>query len=168
MNNEGALDELAGRIRSCTKCGLSKTRANAVPGEGPVDAPVMLVGQNPGNEEDRTGRPFVGRSGAYLNDVLADLGISRASLFVTSIVKCTSPGNRRPSNVEITTCLPYLETQVSIIAPRAIVVLGRIAQMMPRYDDIDYIETYHPAAAMRFPRFRERFEDDIGKIGAYL
>ncbi|HHN81382.1 MAG TPA: uracil-DNA glycosylase [Methanomicrobia archaeon] len=168
MRNEDALNNVAERVRSCTQCPLANVRTNAVPGEGPADARVMLVGQNPGSEEDRTGRPFVGRSGAYLDDVLTRQGIPRSALFITSIVKCTSPGNRRPSNEEVAACMPYLEAQVTIISPSAIVALGRVAQMMPHYDEIEYIETYHPAAAMRFPRFRSRFENDLLRVKTYV
>ena len=136
-----------------------------VPGEGPSDARVMLIGQNPGAEEDKLGRPFVGRSGKYLDKVLKENGIERSSLFITSVVKCKTPKNRKPTPQEIENCLPYLVEQIKDIKPELIVLMGQVAWGIPRLAGIQFIETYHPAAAMRFPKIKEKFEADFRRIG---
>ena len=130
-----------------------------------MDADIMLVGQNPGAEEDRTGRPFVGRAGQYLDKVLAQSGMQRSRMYLTSIVKCRTPGNRKPSSEEISVSIPYLVRQINHIAPKLVVLMGKVAWHTPRCPGIAYVETYHPAAAMRFPEIRERFENDFRKIG---
>ncbi|MFO7981115.1 MAG: uracil-DNA glycosylase [Candidatus Aminicenantes bacterium] len=135
-----------------------------VEGEGPLDADVMLIGQNPGKEEDRTGRPFVGRAGIYLNKVLKKNGINREEIYITSVVKCRTPHNRKPNQKEIETSIPYLIEQIKKIDPKIIVLMGKVAWNTPRQDDREYIETYHPAAAMRFPKIRKKFEADFKKL----
>jgi uracil-DNA glycosylase family 4 len=141
---------------------------HGVPGEGPLDAEVMLVGQNPGSEEDETGRPFVGRAGKYLTTVLAEYGLKREDLFITNIVKHASPNNRKPYHDEVTACLPYLKTQISLINPKIIVLLGAIAKQTPRIADIEYFEVVHPSAAMRFPKSREKFRLQIAEVAKKL
>jgi len=159
-----ALDELNTRIRTCRKCRLWQGAKNAVPGEGPLNAKVMLVGQNPGAEEDETGRPFVGRAGKFLNKVLAKNGFNREELFVTNLVKHTSPKNRKPLPDEIAACAPYLLTQVKTIKPKIVVLMGAVAWQAPRVEGIEYIETVHPSAAMRFMKMRKRFEEDFSAL----
>jgi uracil-DNA glycosylase len=136
-----------------------------VMGEGPSDAQIMLIGQNPGAEEDKQGRPFVGRSGKYLNKVLAENNIKRESLFITSVVKCKTPGNRKPTKKEIEDCLPLLIEQIKSIKPKLIVLMGEVARQTPRLEGIQYLETHHPAAAMRFPGIRAKFEADFQRLG---
>jgi len=155
------LIELERGIRQCKKCRLWKEARNAVPGEGPSKAKVMLVGQNPGEEEDRTGRPFVGRAGKFLNTVLGKNKIRRERLFITNVVKHKTPQNRTPRSDEIRACLPYLTEQIVEIRPRMIVLMGQVAQQTPRKGNIEYILTCHPAAAMRFPKMREKIEKDF-------
>jgi uracil-DNA glycosylase len=157
----GDLEELNSRISNCKRCRLWENTRNAVAGEGNPNAKVMLVGQNPGQKEDETGRPFVGRSGIYLNKVLQKNHLERESFFITSIVKHASPGNRPPKPDEIKACLPYLEEQIKLIKPKIIVLMGKVAWNLPRQPDIEYIETYHPAAAMRFSELRKKFEVDF-------
>jgi len=159
-----ALDELNTRIRTCRKCRLWQGAKNAVPGEGPLNAKVMLVGQNPGAEEDETGRPFVGRAGKFLNKVLAKNGFNREELFVTNLVKHTSPKNRKPLPDEIAACAPYLLAQVKTIKPKIVVLMGAVAWQAPRVEGIEYIETVHPSAAMRFMKMRKRFEEDFSAL----
>ncbi len=130
-------------------------------GEGPEDAEVMLVGQNPGKEEVKQGRPFVGRSGQYLNEVLREYGIDRSKLYLTGVVKEPTPGNRKPTADEIRRWMPSLVSEIKRIKPEIIVLMGRVAWRTPRFEGIEYIETYHPAAAMRFPKARKRFEADM-------
>jgi DNA polymerase len=152
------------RIMSCRKCRLWEGTCNAVPGEGPTSARLMLIGQNPGSEEDKTGRPFVGRSGMYLNKVLAANGIRREDIFITVLVKHHSPRNRKPRADEIAVCMPYTVEQMKLIRPAVILLMGEVAWMTPRIEGIRYIETYHPAAAMRFPKVRIKFEEDLRKL----
>jgi len=156
-----ALAELNEQIRKCRKCRLWQGAQNAVPGEGPLNAKVMLVGQNPGAEEDKTGRPFVGRAGKFLNKVLAKNGFNREELFVTNLVKHTSPKNRKPLPDEIAACAPYLETQIKTIKPKLVVLMGAVAWQAPRVEGVEYVETVHPSAAMRFTKMRKRFEEDF-------
>lgn len=129
--------------------------------EGPKNARVMLVGQNPGQEEAKLNRPFVGRSGKYLNKVLGEKGIDRSALYLTSVVKETTPGNRKPTAGEIRRWMPELEREIREIDPEIVVLMGKVAWEAPRQEGIEYIETYHPAAAMRFPKPRRRFEKDM-------
>jgi len=130
-------------------------------GEGPKRAAVMLVGQNPGREEIKQGRPFVGRAGQYLNKVLQQHGIDREKLYLTGVVKEGTPHNRKPTAEEIKKWMPSLEAEIKKVKPDIIVLMGRVALNTPRFEGIEHIETYHPAAAMRFPRIREKFEKDM-------
>jgi len=158
------LEQLNEQIKNCRKCRLWQGAKNAVPGEGPLDAKVMLVGQNPGAEEDKTGRPFVGRAGKFLNKVLAKNGFNREDLFVTNIVKHTSPKNRKPLPDEIAACAPYLEEQIKTIKPKVVVLMGTVAWQAPRLEGVEYVETYHPSAAMRFTKMRKKFEEDFSAL----
>ncbi len=133
-------------------------------GEGPKRAAVMLVGQNPGREEIKQRRPFVGRAGQYLNKVLQKYGLDREKLYLTGVVKEGTPHNRKPTAGEIDKWMPCLESEIRTVKPDIIVLMGRVAWKTPRFEGIEYIETYHPAAAMRFPRIREKFEKDMGRL----
>lgn len=159
-----SLEELNKQIIHCRKCRLWQEAKCAVPGEGPITAKVMLVGQNPGAEEDRTGRPFVGRAGKFLSKVLAENGINRKQLFITNIVKHVTPKNRKPFADEVAACLPYLITQINIIKPKIIVLLGASAREAPRIEGIEYIEVIHPSAAMRFDKMRKKFTEQISAL----
>jgi uracil-DNA glycosylase len=132
--------------------------------EGPSDADIMLVGQNPGKEEVKQGRPFVGRSGQYLNRVLQYNGLDRNTLYITAAVKEPTPENRKPRADEIKRWTSVLLDEIKRINPRIIVLMGRVAWHTPRFKGIEYIETYHPAAAMRFPKARKRFEADMKRL----
>jgi uracil-DNA glycosylase family 4 len=137
-------------------------------GEGPSDAKIMFIGQNPGKEEVKQRKPFVGRSGKYLNSVLLKNNIDRRKLYITSVVKQPTPGNRTPSKQEISFWMPFLIEEIKRIKPRVIFLMGEVAWKTPRFEGIRYIDTYHPAAAMRFPKARERFERDIKKVKAQI
>ena len=139
-----------------------------MPGEGTANARVMLVGQNPGAEEDETGRPFVGRAGKFLSKTLAEHGIQREDVFITNIVKHTSPKNRKPYPDEVAACLPYLTAQISIIRPKIIVLLGASAKETPRLEGIEYVEVIHPSAAMRFNKMGEKFRQQIAKLATLI
>ncbi|MFP3927494.1 MAG: uracil-DNA glycosylase [Desulfobacteraceae bacterium] len=132
--------------------------------EGPKPASVMLVGQNPGREEVRQGRPFVGRAGKYLDRVLRSKGLNREEFYITCVVKEPTPRNRKPTAEEIKRWMPCLEREIREVRPDVMVLMGRVAWAVSRLRGIETIETYHPAAAMRFPRIRERFERDMEKL----
>ena len=149
---------------ACALCGLSVTRTVAVPGEGPLDPVVMFVGEGPGAEEDRTGRPFVGAAGQYLDTWLPPIGLTRAQCFISNCVKCRPPQNREPHPDEIAACLPWLERQIIAVRPRIICCLGRIAAhtllgstrglgelrgRVHSFKGIPVVVTYHPSAVLR-------------------
>ena len=163
-----ALEDLNFQVYSCKKCRLWQGAKHGVPGEGPLNAKVMLIGQNPGADEDETGRPFVGRAGKYLTKTLAEYGIKREDVFITNIVKHVSPENRKPYPDEVAACLPYLNLQISIIKPKIIVLLGASAKETPRLDGIKYIQIIHPSAAMRFTKMREKFREQIAELSSLL
>ena len=124
----------------------------------------MLVGQNPGTEEDKTGKPFVGRAGKFLNKVLAQNGLDREEIFITNIVKHVTPQNRKPLPDEVESCAPYLTQQISLIKPKVVVLMGAVAWQTPRVAGVEYFETVHPSAAMRFTKMRKRFEEDFRQL----
>lgn len=159
-----ALDELTSQILVCRKCQLYQCANRVVPGEGPINAKVMFVGQNPGAEEDKIGRPFIGRAGKFLTKTLAEFGIKREDVFITNIVKHTSPQNRKPYPDEVASCLPYLIEQIKIIKPEIIVLLGASAKESPRVVGIEYCEIVHPSAAMRFTKMRNKFKSQIAEL----
>jgi DNA polymerase len=128
----------------------------------------MLVGQNPGTEEDKAGRPFIGRAGKFLNKTLAECDVDRKELFVTNIVKHLTPKNRKPLPDEIGACVPYLAAQIGMIKPRIVVLMGAVAWQTPRVPNVEYIETVHPSAAMRFTKMRKRFEEDFASFKELL
>ena len=163
-NSGKPLEKISQNIEECRKCPLWNGAIHAVPGEGPSNARAILIGQNPGSEEDKTGKPFVGRSGRYLNNVLLKYGIERRDLFITGVVKHVTPKNRKPKSDEIKACLPYLIDQIGIIKPKIIVLMGGVAHSVPRTEGIIYVETCHPAAAMRFPKMMQQFEGDMAKF----
>ena len=159
----------------CQKCGLAETRTNVVFGEGARDAEVMFIGEGPGEQEDRTGRPFVGRAGQLLDDMLAMIDLKREKVFIGNMVKCRPPQHRDPLTIEQEACIGYLRNQVALLKPKIIVCLGRIAAMKLIKEDFkitrehgQWIEKagvwmmamYHPSALLRDPRKRpESFED---------
>jgi uracil-DNA glycosylase len=172
------LDELLSLqedIRQCRRCPLYRTRRNAVPGEGPAEPRVMFVGEAPGVSEDKSGRPFVGRSGELLTQLIGSLGLSRNDVFITSVLKSRPPDNRSPHQSEIDACLPYLRRQFEILNPKIVVLLGNVAvsavvgpwkvsECHGRLYDGDgrtFFMTYHPAAALRFPRTRKAMNEDF-------
>jgi DNA polymerase len=158
------LAAIAAEVAPCVKCGLSANRTVTVPGEGALDPPVLFVGEGPGAEEDRTGRPFVGAAGQYLDTWLNPIGLSRSQCFIANCVKCRPPQNREPHPDEIGACLPYLERQIAAIRPKVICCLGRIAAQtllgttsslgalrgkVHQRRGIPVVVTYHPSAVLR-------------------
>ncbi len=157
------LARIHGEVLVCTKCELHQGRTKAVPGEGPINAKVMFVGEGPGEKEDLEGRPFVGAAGKFLTELLASVGLERSSVFITNIVKCRPPGNRAPKQGEVDSCYAYLQDQIRLVAPRIICPLGTPAiktVLGPEYsvsqvhgrpfkrDDRTVLPLYHPAAAL--------------------
>jgi uracil-DNA glycosylase family 4 len=122
------LDDLHKLVRACTKCEeLVEYRSQAVPGVGPSDARVVFIGEAPGRWEDQKGEPFVGEAGAYLTELLERIGLTRAEVFITNVIKCRPPENRNPKTAEMDACAPYLERQLALIKPDLVVLLGRVA-----------------------------------------
>ena len=183
MKAQEALDTLAARISVCTKCELYKGRTHAVPGEGPTHAEIMLIGEGPGANEDKQGRPFVGASGKLLDELLSQAGVTRADVWITNVVKCRPPGNRDPEMIEIETCTTnYLDQQIKIVNPSIIVTLGRhsmsrfipnakITQIHGQMQKIGkhfFIPMFHPAAALHQERFRPMLLEDFAKLPQLL
>jgi DNA polymerase len=171
-----ALKEIEQQVHGCTRCPLAAGRTLAVPGFGNYQSVILFVGEGPGFEEDRQGKPFVGRSGQYLNEVLAGVGIRREQVFVTNVVKCRPPNNRDPLPDELAACSDYLTRQVELINPRIIVTLGRfsmarwfpgasITRVHGQVRNIGRgrvaLAMYHPAAALRNPQWKVEFEQDV-------
>ena len=168
MSTENILASIAERISNCNNCELSQTRKNAVPGFGPANTEIMLIGEGPGFHEDNQGLPFVGASGKFLTKLLNDGGIPRETVFITNVVKCRPPENRDPQLPELQACSVFLEEQIAAIDPMIIVTLGRFS--MARYFEKVRISTihgqakllngrlivpmYHPAAALHQPKLR--------------
>ncbi len=175
-----ALQELQKVVRRCARCELYKTKRNYVFGEGNPYANLMFVGEAPGGEEDKHGRPFVGRAGKLLTELLSEIGLSRDEVYIANVLKCRPPRNRDPKPEEIKACSPYLDKQIKIIQPRLLVALGRFAAFfllnrsvtLSRSRLIVYetrygsklIVTYHPAAVLRDPRKMELVREDFKLI----
>jgi DNA polymerase len=171
-----SLDALGRMVRQCGLCPLGRTRTNAVPGEGDPDADLMLVGEGPGQTEDETGRPFVGRAGELLDRILLSIDLPRESVYIANIVKCRPPRNRNPLPEEASTCIPYLHRQIALIRPRVLVALGSVAARhllgintslgklrgkVHHYGTIPLVVTYHPAALLRNPHWKKPTWDDV-------
>jgi uracil-DNA glycosylase len=179
-----ALDEIAAEVAVCTRCPLHAQRTRAVPGEGHPDTEVVFVGEGPGYNEDKEGRPFVGAAGGILNELLKAIGWRREEVFITNVVKCRPPGNRDPEPNEIAACAPYLKRQLEVLDPALIVTLGRysLGTFMPgarissahgtiRPTDPDTGATnastyalYHPAAALRQGSLKETMFVDMAGV----
>lgn len=178
------LSQINSEISGCRKCSLFETRQNPVPGEGVINPMVMLIGEGPGANEDRTGKPFVGKAGKYLDTWLKAIDLNRReNCFISNIVKCRPPGNRDPLPEESSACLPYLQRQMSFIQPKAIMTLGRIAAQILTgeksgigalrgriysYQGIPLVPTYHPSAVLRNPSLRGAVWDDLKELRSIL
>jgi DNA polymerase len=171
-----SLDDIAIAVRGCQLCPLCRTRTHAVPGEGNPDAGLFLIGEGPGESEDRSGRPFVGRAGELLDKMLAAIEIPRADAFIANVVKCRPPKNRVPLPDEREACLPYLRRQIELVQPRVLLALGGTAAetllgvkmslgqlrlKVHQWNGIPLIVTYHPAALLRNPNWKRPAWDDV-------
>jgi uracil-DNA glycosylase len=183
-----ALEAIAAEVRVCRNCRLHETRTTAVPGEGDPETEVVFIGEGPGFNEDRGGRPFIGRAGDLLVKLLASIGWRREEVFITNIVKCRPPDNRDPQPDEIAACEPYLHRQLELLDPAVIVTLGRhsMARFMPGArisgahgtvrpvdpatgaTDALVFAMYHPAAALRTPAIEVESYADIAAVPAAL
>jgi DNA polymerase len=170
------LDEVASVIAACRKCFLCEGRTRTVPGEGPATGRLMFVGEGPGQTEDETGRPFVGRAGELLTKMIEAVDLKREEVFIANVVKCRPPQNRKPLPEEMASCMPYLERQIDLVRPKVLVALGSTAaEAMLRakrsltdlrgrvhsYRGIPLVVTYHPAALLRNPNWKKPTWDDI-------
>lgn len=177
-----ALTELYGEISKCQDCGLARYRANVVPGEGPEDADLLFIGEAPGWHEDQQGRPFVGPAGAFLDELLASIGLSRRQVYIANVIKCRPQGNRDPLSSEIQACRRWLDRQIEVIQPKVIVTLGRysLARYFPnesigkihgkarKIGDVICYPMYHPAAALHQASLRGTIEADMLRIPGIL
>ena len=166
------LKSLNEEMRSCTRCPLSQGRTKTVPGEGPTGARILLVGEAPGRDEDREGKPFVGRAGSVLDRCLSEAGIERSRVFITNVVKCRPPGNRRPKREEVEACRPYIEAQIETIQPKVIVLMGNAAARAVLDEEgvtslrgqvfrEVFLVTFHPAAVLRNKNLKEALVSDL-------
>lgn len=178
-------DGLQARVRACTACALHRTRTQTVFGVGNRQADLMLVGEAPGADEDRQGEPFVGRAGKLLNEMLRAMGLAREQVYIANILKCRPPNNRDPEAVEVQHCEGYLRRQVELVAPKAIVALGRVAAHnllktqvslarlrgeVHRYGELQVplLVTYHPAYLLRSPQDKAKAWQDLRKAQSML
>jgi uracil-DNA glycosylase len=183
-----ALEQIGNEVRACTGCRLHEGRTKAVPGEGDPDTEVVFVGEGPGFNEDREGRPFVGRAGGLLVRLLASIGWRREDVFITNVVKCRPPDNRDPQPDEIAACAPYLRRQLEVLDPAVVVTLGRfsMATFMPGARigqvhgttspadpdtgarDALVFAMYHPAAALRTAAIEQESFEDVARVPEVL
>lgn len=170
------LDAIARLVADCTKCRLCESRSRTVPGEGPSDARLVVVGEGPGRTEDETGRPFVGQAGQLLTKILAAIDLKREQVFICNVVKCRPPENRTPQYDEAAACTPYLFRQIDLVKPKVILAMGNAAAQtmldtkqslgalrnrVHRFRGIPVIVTYHPAALLRNPNWKRPTWDDV-------
>jgi uracil-DNA glycosylase len=181
-----SLDSIRGELGECTRCPLHRTRRTIVFGEGSAHARLMFIGEGPGAEEDRQGRPFVGRAGQLLTRMINAMTLDRSEVYIANIVKCRPPDNRDPNRVEIDTCFPFLQAQILSVAPEVIVALGRVAaanllntnqpigKLRGRFHDrqgTPVMPTYHPSFLLRNEgdrRWKAEAWADLRKVMALL
>ncbi len=172
------LDEIKNKVVSCTDCQLCKTRTNSVPGDGSKTADIIFVGEAPGQNEDKTGKPFVGAAGKKLSAALEEAGISRDDVYITNVVKCRPPNNRVPTQKEREACKNYLKHEIDAIKPQIICVMGNTAfhslldgaNIMKfrgkvfQKSDILYFISLHPAATIYNQALAGTLKEDMKKL----
>ena len=182
MSAAERMDAIRQRVKTCQQCSLHQGRKNAVPGEGPVNARVMCIGEGPGHHENEQGKPFVGQAGKFLDELLAAGGLNREEVFITNVVKCRPPSNRDPEPQELAACRLYLDEQIALINPKVIVTLGRfsmarfieggrISQIHGKTHEVEdrtVITMYHPAAALHQPALRGALLSDFAHLKTFL
>lgn len=178
QNTARTLSAIAQAVRACQGCVLNTCRTNTVPGEGNPAAQIMIVGEAPGRQEDEAGQPFVGMAGKFLDKLLVTAGLDRQSVFITNVVKCRPPSNRKPEREEVEACAPFLKRQIEAIDPKLIICLGGTAAFallgikslakehgkLIERDGRSYFVAYHPAARFH----RKLIVDDFVKLKAEL
>lgn len=178
MTAEETLSQIASEVSACTKCALHESRKKAVPGDGPASAEIMFIGEGPGFHENEQGHPFVGASGKFLDQLLAQAGVTRGDVFIANVVKCRPPGNRDPQTDELEACDEFLEAQIRAINPSIIVTLGRFSMskfipdvkisavhgQMRKVGDRFVIPMFHPAAALHQPQLKPSILGDFANL----
>ena len=170
-------------IRHCERCPLNLTRTNAVPGEGPINAEVMLIAEGPGKNEDREGRPFVGAAGRLLDQLLPEADLERSQVYITNMVKCRTPENRDPLPEELAACSSHLDRQLAIINPKLVIALGKhsLTRFLPEEPSIGQAQgklrrrrgrfifpIMHPAAGLRKTAYRDAITGHFREIPEVL
>lgn len=182
MTAEETLAQIAKDVSACTNCALHAERKKSVPGEGPAAAEIMFIGEGPGFHENEQGRPFVGAAGKFLDQLLAQAGVTRAEVFIGNVVKCRPPGNRDPLPDELAACDIHLEAQIKAINPSIIVTLGRFSMnkfipgakisaihgQMRQVGDRFVIPMFHPAAALHQAALKPSILADFARLPEQL
>jgi DNA polymerase len=182
VNPEETLTQIAKEVSICTNCALHHSRKKSVPGEGPVNAEIMFIGEGPGFHENEQGRPFVGAAGKFLDQLLEQAGVTRADVWIGNVVKCRPPENRDPLPEELSACNLYLERQIDAINPSIIVTLGRFSMgkfmpgakisavhgQMRKVGDRYVIAMFHPAAALHQASLKPAILADFAKLPELL
>jgi len=182
MDSEETLAQIAKEVAVCTNCALHKSRKKAVPGEGPAQAEIMFIGEGPGFHENEQGRPFVGAAGQFLDQLLAQAGVTRSDVWIGNVVKCRPPENRDPLPDELSACNTYLERQIEAINPSIIVTLGRFSMgrfmqgakisqihgQMRKVGNRYVIAMFHPAAALHQAALKPAILADFAKLPELL
>ena len=182
MSAEEIISKIAEDVSVCTNCALHESRKKSVPGEGPANAEIMFIGEGPGFHENEQGRPFVGAAGKFLDQLLAQAGVTRADVFIGNVVKCRPPGNRDPLPEELAACDIHLEAQIKAINPSIIVTLGRFSMnkfipgakisaihgQMRKVGDHFVIPMFHPAAALHQAALKPAILADFAKLPELL
>ncbi len=183
MEKKKLLEELKRKVEDCRDCPLGRSRKYPVFGEGDVESRVVFIGEAPGYYEDQIGKPFVGQAGRVLDNLLAEIGLSRNSIYFANILKCRPPGNRDPLPEEIDACKPYLMEQLKIIQPLIICTLGRFALVsiynksasitalhgkLIQTENFNIFPLYHPAAALHQPTLLDSIKEDFAKLKVQL
>lgn len=182
MPTSDSLTFIASEVNACSKCKLHGGRTRAVPGDGPMNAEIMFIGEGPGFHEDKQGKPFVGAAGKFLEELLGLIDLKREQVFITNVVKCRPPGNRDPEADELAACNDYLERQIAALNPKVIVTLGRFS-MQKFFPDAKIsnihgqakkvngrlvVAMFHPAAALHQIRFKQPLIDDFKQLPALI
>ncbi len=182
MTAEESISRIAQEVSVCTKCVLHESRKKSVPGDGPATAEIMFIGEGPGFHENEQGHPFVGASGKFLDQLLAQAGVTREDVFIANVVKCRPPGNRDPLPDELAACGIYLEAQIEAIDPSIIVTLGRFSMsrffpgakisavhgQMQKIGERFVIPMFHPAAALHQAALKPSILGDFAKLPEQL
>lgn len=176
VNKKQEIDYLKNECKNCRRCVLANTRNKVVFGDGNINSNILIIGEAPGAEENLSGHVFVGKAGQLLTKMLKAINIERKDVFITNILKCRPPGNANPKPDEVNNCFPYLEKQIEIIKPKALLLFGRVAAVnllkqeqtlgsfrlkVNYYENIPVFVTYHPSALLRNPSWKKNAWADL-------